>query len=56
MLSFAFYFLAEVDGLISGNPDEEIESIIQERIKAIVNEAEYNETMLETQKIKKNGN
>lgn len=56
VIAFAFYFLAEVDGLVNGTPEDEIEGIIQERIKAIVNEAEYNETIIETQKLKKNGN
>ena len=56
IISFAFYLLAEFDGLISGTPEDEIDQIIQERIKEIVNEAEFNETLIETTKIKKNSN
>jgi hypothetical protein len=56
LLSFGFYILAEVDGLISGTPDDEIQMIIEDRIKAIVNEAEYNETLIETAKVRRNGN
>ena len=56
MVSFGVYLLAQVDGLVSGTPEDEIDGYIQERIKTIVNEAEYNETIIETQKLKKNGN